>query len=221
MTLKENTILENRYRIEGLLARGGMGAIYQAFDTNLNTPVAIKENILQTPEHIDQFKREALILARLRHASLPRVIHYFSFTGKQYLVMDFIDGQNLWQIVTDRGEPLPVTQALDYMIQICQAVTYLHMQTPPLIHRDIKPQNIKITPAGRAVLVDFGIAKENSGDLQKTQSGARRVTSGFSPPEQYTGEGTTPASDTYALGATLYAILTAKKPPRSTNLTAG
>ena len=221
MTLKENTILENRYRIEGLLARGGMGAIYQAFDTNLNTPVAIKENILQTPEHIDQFKREALILARLRHASLPRVIHYFSFTGKQYLVMDFIDGQNLWQIVTDRGEPLPVTQALDYMIQTCQAVTYLHMQTPPLIHRDIKPQNIKITPAGRAVLVDFGIAKENSGDLQKTQSGARRVTSGFSPPEQYTGEGTTPASDTYALGATLYAILTAKKPPRSTNLTAG
>ncbi|MCB9098803.1 MAG: protein kinase [Anaerolineales bacterium] len=221
MTLKENTILENRYRIEGLLAQGGMGAIYKAFDTNLNIPVAIKENILQTPEHIDQFKREALILARLRHAGLPRVIHYFSFSGKQYLVMDFIDGQNLWQIVIDQGGPLPVAQALDYMIQICQAVTYLHMQTPPLIHRDIKPQNIKITSVGRAVLVDFGIAKEISGDLQKTESGARRVTSGFSPPEQYTGQGTTPASDIYALGATLYAILTAKKPPRSTNLTAG
>lgn len=221
MTLKENTILENRYRIEGLLARGGMGAIYKAFDTNLNMSVAIKENILQTPEHIDQFKREALILARLRHAGLPRVIHYFSFSGKQYLVMDFIDGQDLWQIVTDQGQPLSVAPALDYMIQICQAVTYLHMQTPPLIHRDIKPQNIKITPAGRAVLVDFGIAKEVFGDLQKTESGARRVTSGFSPPEQYTGAGTSPASDIYALGATLYAILTTKKPPRSTNLTAG
>ncbi|MCB0212357.1 MAG: protein kinase [Anaerolineae bacterium] len=221
MTLKEYTILENRYRIDTLLAQGGMGAIYQAFDLNLNTPVAIKENSLQTPEHVEQFRREALILARLRHAGLPRVIHHFGLAGRQYLVMDFIEGRNLWEIVTERGGPLPVIPALEYMIQVCQAVSHLHKQIPPIIHRDIKPQNIKITPAGRAVLVDFGIAKELSTDFHKTQAGAQRATSGFSPPEQYTGAGTTPASDIYALGATLYALLTAKKPPRSTNLIDG
>ncbi|MCB0191753.1 MAG: protein kinase [Anaerolineae bacterium] len=221
MTLREDTILENRYRIDNLLAQGGMGAIYQAFDLNLNTPVAIKENSLQTSDHVEQFRQEALILARLRHAGLPRVIHHFSLAGRQYLVMDFIEGRNLWEIVTERGGPIPVVPALDYMIQICQAVSHLHKQIPPIIHRDIKPQNIKITPAGRAVLVDFGIAKEISLDFYKTQAGAQRATSGFSPPEQYTGAGTTPASDIYALGATLYALLTAKKPPRSTNLIDG
>lgn len=221
MALREGTILENRYRIDGLMAQGGMGALYKAFDTNLNNPVAIKENNLKSAEHIEQFKQEALILARLRHAGLPKVIQHFRVGGQQYLVMDFIEGQNLWEIVTERGEPLPVSQALDYMSQVCQAVSYLHSQLPPVIHRDIKPQNIKVTPAGRAVLVDFGIAKEILGDLHQTHAGARRVSSGFSPPEQYTGVGTTPASDVYALGATLYAILTAKKPPRSTNLIDG
>lgn len=218
MTLPEDTILENRYRIDGLLSHGGMGAIYRAFDTNLSTPVAIKENFLQSAHYVTQFKKEALILARLRHPALPRVIHHFSFEGQQYLVMDFIEGKNLWEIVQSRGQPLKEKEALDYAIQVCQAVDYLHRQTPPIIHRDIKPQNIKITPEGRAMLVDFGIAKQVIDDKHRTEAGAQGVTAGFSPPEQYSGSGTTPTSDIYSLGATLYAVLTGKKPPDSLSL---
>lgn len=218
MSLPEDTILVNRYRIDGLLAHGGMGAIYRAFDTNLNMPVAIKENFFHTPQRIAQFKQEALILARLRHPALPRVIHHFSFEGQQYLVMDFVEGEDLWEIIKRRGQPLDERTALTTMVQVCQAVNYLHQQHPPVIHRDIKPQNIKITPAGQAVLVDFGIAKQLTEEAEQTQTGAQAATPGFSPPEQYSHSGTTPASDVYALGATLYAIVTGKKPPNSVSL---
>ncbi len=221
MTLLEDTFLENRYRIDGLLAHGGMGSIYRGFDTNLSTPVAIKENFLRSSHHIAQFKQEALILARLRHPALPRVMHHFSFEGQQYLVMDFIDGENLWGLIERRGESLPENEALDYLIQVCQAVNYLHRQKPPIIHRDIKPQNIKITPTGRAMLVDFGIAKLAADDKTQTEIGAQGTTSGFSPPEQYGKGGTGPASDIYALGATLYTALTGQKPPHSLVLLAG
>ena len=223
MTLPVGMVLVDRYRIDDLLAHGGMGAIYKAFDTNLNIGVAIKENFFQTPESIQQFQQEALILARLRHPGLPRVIHHFSagtepLSGrKQYLVMDYIEGEDLWEIVKKQGRPLEERQALNYMIQVCDAVSYLHRQHPPIIHRDIKPQNIKITPDNRAVLVDFGIAKIGDEDT-KTRVGARGVTPGFSPPEQYSGAGTTQVSDVYSLGATLYAVLTGKKPPDSISL---
>lgn len=220
MTLSANTLLENRYRIEGLLAQGGMGAIYRGFDLILDIPVAIKESFFKTPHGTRQFQQEARILARLHHPSLPRVINHFSVGDQQYLVMDFVEGQDLWEMVTKRGQPLGQRQALNYIVQVCDAVQYLHQQNPPIIHRDIKPQNIKITPDNRAVLVDFGIAKVGHDD-SLTDTGARGVTSGFSPPEQYSGTGTTPASDIYALGATLYAILTGKKPPDSVSLMAG
>ncbi|MFC1975840.1 serine/threonine-protein kinase, partial [Chloroflexota bacterium] len=220
MPLPDDAILENRYRIDGLLAQGGMGAIYRGFDTNLNTPVAIKENFFQTPHAKNQFKREALILARLRHSALPRVTHHFSFEGRQYLVMDFIEGENLWEIVKQQNRPLEEKQALNYIVQVCRAVYYLHQQRPPIIHRDIKPQNIKITPDDQAILVDFGIAKQGTAD-SRTQTGAQGITPGFSPPEQYGGMGTTSASDIYSLGATLYAVLTGKKPPDSVSLMVG
>ncbi len=220
MTLAEDTILEKRFRIDSLLARGGMGAIYRAFDLHLKIPVAIKENSLSTPARVAQFKQEALILARLRHPALPRVIHHFSAEGKQYLVMDFIEGENLWELVQRQQQPLPEEQALDYLMQVCRAVSYLHQQHPPIIHRDIKPQNIKITPEGQAVLVDFGIAKQVVSENAATLAGAQGITPGFSPPEQYRQQGTTPASDIYSLAATLYAVLTAQKPPDSISLVA-
>ncbi|MBN1217612.1 MAG: protein kinase [Anaerolineae bacterium] len=216
MTLTNQTLLEGRYRIEAVLAQGGMGTVYRGFDINLETPVAIKENFFQTREAITQFKKEALILARLRHPSLPRVTHHFSVGNRQYLVMDYVEGADLWQIIQNQGHPLNEQEALTYISQICDALAYLHGQSPPIIHRDVKPQNIKITPDGRAILVDFGIAKEQiSGE--KTMTGARGVTPGFSPPEQYSG-GTGPTSDIYSLGATLYALLTGAPPPDSISL---
>jgi Tol biopolymer transport system component/predicted Ser/Thr protein kinase len=209
--------LENRYRIDRLLAHGGMGAIYRGFDRNLDIPVAIKENFFQTPQSIRQFEQEARILARLHHPNLPRVIDHFTADGQQYLVMDYIEGTDLWETVKTQKRPLDENQALNYMIQVCDAVSYLHRYDPPIIHRDIKPQNIKITPNGRAMLVDFGIAKIAKDD-SRTSTGARGITPGFSPPEQYSGSGTTMASDIYSLGATLYALLTGKKPPDSVSL---
>jgi len=220
MTLAIDTMLENRYRIDRLIGQGGMGAIYQGYDTNLDVDVAIKENFLQTPQSIHQFQQEARILAKLHHAALPRVMYHFSMAGQQYLVMDYIEGEDLWQMINRLKRPLDEAQAVRYILQICDAVQYLHEQQPPIIHRDIKPQNIKVTPKGQAVLVDFGIAKvAEQGAL--TSTGARGVTPGFSPPEQYSGEGTTPRSDIYALGATLYALLTAEKPPDSISLLTG
>ena len=217
MPLPEDTILENRYRIDRLLAHGGMGAIYRGFDRNLDIPVAIKENFFQTPQSIRQFEQEARILARLHHPNLPRVIDHFTADGQQYLVMDYIEGTDLWETVKSQKQPLDEKQALNYIIQVCDAVSYLHQYNPPIIHRDIKPQNIKITPNGRAMLVDFGIAKMTKDD-SRTSTGARGITPGFSPPEQYSGSGTTTASDIYSLGATLYALLTGKKPPDSVSL---
>jgi len=220
MPLAEDTLLENRYRIDSLLAYGGMGAVYQAFDTNLQVKVAIKENYFSTPQAIEQFKREALILARLRHACLPRVLQHFSFEGQQYLVMELIEGANLWEIIKREGKPFDEKQATGWMVKLCNAVSYLHTQDPPIIHRDIKPQNIKVMPDGQVVLVDFGVAKEGGADM-RTATGARGVTPGFSPPEQYSGSGSRPASDIYALGATLYALLTGIKPPDSISLAIG
>jgi serine/threonine protein kinase len=220
LSLAAGIILEERYRIEALISQGGMGAVYRGYDLKLDISLAIKENFFQTPESIRQFEQEARILARLHHPNLPRVIDHFSFDGRQYLVMDYIEGSDLWELFLKQHSPLDEQEAIGYILQICRAISYLHQQKPPIIHRDIKPQNIKITPEGRAVLVDFGIAKVAEFDSQ-TQTGAQAVTPGFSPPEQYGRMGTTPASDIYSLGATLYAVLTGQTPPDSISLMAG
>lgn len=214
MALSKGVMLVDRYRIEGLLSKGGMGAVYYAFDTNLEIPVAIKENFFGQAESLAQFKREALILARLHHPGLPRVTDHFIEHGQQYLVMDFVAGLDLSQMMQQMGHPFTEQRAINIIVQICNTLTYLHNQSPPIIHRDIKPQNIKIRPNNRAVLVDFGLAKEST---TQTALGAKAVTSGYSPPEQYIG-GTSPASDIYALGCTLYTLLTGEIPPDSISL---
>lgn len=211
-------IIHERYRIAALLGQGGMGNLYRAWDLNLKIPVALKENLERTPEAQAQFSEEARLLARLSHPNLPRVSDYFVLPGQgEYLVMDYIEGEDLESKLNSlqRGEKgLLEKEAVPWMIQICEALSYLHQQTPPVIHRDVKPANIKIDPKGRAVLVDFGIAKRLE-PARTTQAGARAVTPGFSPPEQYGGAPTDARSDVYALGATLYNLLTGQEPPES------
>ena len=214
MPLQTGSVLNNRYRIVKSLGQGGFGAVYRVWDINLQRPYALKENIETTEEAKRQFFREAQLLSGLTHANLPRVIDHFEIPGQgQYLVMDFVEGEDL-QTMLDLQGPLPERQVLEWIKDICDALGFLHSQTPPIVHRDIKPTNIRITPHGKAVLVDFGIAKVYAAG-QPTTTGARAVTPGFSPPEQYIGGGTTPRSDIYSLGATLYTVLTGKILPES------
>ena len=220
MPLNPGQILNNRYRIVSMLGKGGFGAIYRAWDMNLNRPCAVKENMDASPEAQKQFGREATLLAELAHPNLVRVIDYFFLPGQgQYFVMDFVEGQDLQQML-DASGTLPLEKVLPWIMQVCEALEYLHTQEPPVIHRDIKPANIKINPKNRAVLVDFGIAKIYDATLRTTQ-GARAITPGFSPPEQY-GQGKTDTrSDQYALAATLYACLTGIHPPDSVDVMSG
>ena len=214
MSLHSGTILENRYRVDSLLGQGGMGAVYRAWDQRLAVWVALKENRLSSPEAHAQFVREAQVLARLHHSNLPKVMdHFITPDGLQYLVMTFIEGINLADLLASRGRQSPAEVA-SWLEQVCDALTYLHSQNPPIIHRDIKPQNIKVTPDGRVFLVDFGLSKVGS-IYQSTASGALGVTPGFSPWEQYGQGHTDQRSDVYALTATLYAMLTGEIPPDS------
>lgn len=207
MPLAVGTLLKDRYRIVSILGQGGMGAVYRAFDEHLGIPVAVKENLFLTEEYGRQFRREAHILAGLRQANLPHVSDYFALENQvQYLVMDYIEGEDLRQRMERMGA-LPEREAILIGISICDALNYLHHRQPPIVHRDIKPGNIKVTPDGQAVLVDFGLAKIMEGS-QVTSTGARAMTPGYSPPEQYGTARTDPRSDIYSLGATLYAVLT-------------
>jgi serine/threonine protein kinase/Tol biopolymer transport system component len=210
MTLHVGNVLYNRYRIDEVLAQGGMGAIYRAYDQSLGVQIALKENLFETEESTRQFRREATLLAGLRHPNLPRVTDHFTIANQgQYLVMDFIEGQDLRQRMTS-GNALREDEVITIGAVVCEALQYLHTRKPPIVHRDIKPGNVKVTPAGQVFLVDFGLAKVATPG-QATTTGAQALTPGYAPPEQY-GQGTTPLSDIYALGATLYAVLTGKIP---------
>jgi eukaryotic-like serine/threonine-protein kinase len=213
MPLTPGQILNNRYRVITLLGQGGFGAVYRAWDINLESSRAVKENLETTPEAQRQFKREAQILDKLSHPNLPRVIDHFIIPHQgQYLVMDFVEGSDLREMLQHSGGPLPEAQVLEWIGQVCEALNYLHSQNPPVIHRDIKPANIKITPSGRAMLVDFGIAKVYDPNSATTR-GAQAVSPGFSPVEQYgSGSHTDVRADVYALGATLYMLLTGRPP---------
>ncbi|MBP8948610.1 MAG: protein kinase [Candidatus Promineofilum sp.] len=221
MTLATGTVLINRYRIVRLVGQGGFGAVYRAWDLSLSQPVALKENNDGGVESQRQFEREAKLLAGLRHANLPRVSDHFVLPGQgQYLVMDFVEGKSLSGLLAERGGPLSEVEVLPWIRQVCDALEYLHTRTPPVIHRDIKPDNIIIGPDGRAMLVDFGISKEFAPG-KGTTVGAKAVTPGYSPPEQYASGKTDARSDVYALGATLYTLLTGRIPPEGPNLSSG
>jgi eukaryotic-like serine/threonine-protein kinase len=207
MTLERGSLLNQRYRIVEILGQGGMAAVYRAIDENLGVEVAVKENLFTTEEYARQFRREAVILANLRHPNLPRVTDHFVVDQiGQYLVMDHIEGEDLRQRMERLGS-LPENEVVIIGVALCDALTYLHSRSPQVLHRDIKPGNVKISPNGQIFLVDFGLAKMVVG-RQATTTGARAMTPGYSPPEQYGTARTDHRSDIYSLGATLYSALT-------------
>jgi len=220
MAFSTGKIINQRYRIVKSLSQGGFGRLYRAWDLSLKRPCAIKQNLEESQEGREQFETEALILADLHHPNLARVTDYFYVHDEgQFLVMDYVEGEDLQSMLDTRG-PLQEGLAITWINQVCDALTFIHSQNPPIIHRDIKPANIRITPEGKAVLVDFGIAKTYTPD-KITVTGARAVTPGFAPVEQYGSSRTDARTDVYAIGATLYTLLTGVEPPESINLAAG
>lgn len=207
----KGAILGQRYRIERMIGYGGFGAVYEAIDLhNTEIHVAIKE----TFDHnsIRHFRREFNVLKEHSHDNLPRYYDVFEaedFDENGYLVMEYVPGQSLEDVLNKEQSPLLESQVLGYALQLCDVLNYLHSQTPPIIHRDIKPANIRLTPSGLIKLVDFGLLK--AGDQQK-RSTVRGATPAYSPYEQFGSGGADHRSDIYSLGATLYQLLTAREP---------
>ena len=213
--LSPDTVLQARYRIVRQLGQGGMGAVYEAVDERLDTVVALKETLFTDERLRKQFEREARLLARLHHQALPRVSDHFNEGDGQFLVMQYIAGEDLFEMLTRRKGPFPQEEVLLWADQLCDALDYLHTQEPQIIHRDIKPQNLKLTARGQAVLLDFGLAKGSAGQMSVVTTSASifGYTPNYAPLEQVQGLGTDPRSDIYALAATLYHLLTNVKPP--------
>lgn len=218
-------LLKERYIILKTIGRGGMGAIYLADDNRLaGRQCAIKEVQQESglPQNLikqgrEQFYREASVLAMLDHPTLPKVSDYFAEGDRDYLVMDFVPGDDLKTLMDRsrrRGNFLEIADVMSWAVQISDALDYLHNQDSPVIHRDIKPSNVKLTPRGQIKLVDFGLVKQMVPDEMTITVIQGRGTALYTPLEQYGGDAghTDTRSDIYAFGATLYHLLTNQPP---------
>lgn len=213
--LSSDTYLQNRFRIICPLGKGGMGRVYAAKDEALGCTVAIKQTFAGTDELQRAFKREARLLANLRHSALPRVTHHFIEGDEQFLVMDYVEGDNLEVILKKRQRPFSYIEILPIADKLLDALEYLHRFKEPIIHRDIKPANIKLTSNGDIFLLDFGLAKGVVGDLTTKATENLSVygyTPNYAPMEQVSSSGTNAQSDLFSLGATLYHLLTDSVP---------
>lgn len=208
--IETGTLLQDRYLIEKQIGVGGMGAVYLAVDQRFGSHVAIKETFYSDKEFGEAFEREAHLLNSLFHPVLPHVSDYFTEKNIYFLVMQYIEGEDLSAILKREGA-FPVKDVLRWTDDLLDALDYLHLQESPIIHRDIKPQNLKITPRGDIILLDFGLAKLKSEDTTGVKSvfGYSRK---YSPLEQIQGTGTDARSDIFSLGATAYHLLTGKQP---------
>ena len=224
--LKPDSVLRDRYRILEAIGQGGMGSIYRAEDLRLSGRFcaikAIQVDPNSSPEQQEQareqFHREASVLARLDHPNLPKVSDFFNHGNRDYLVMDFVPGTDLRQKIEEarsRDEYLDDRTVLNWAVQLCDALAYLHSQEPPIVHRDVKPANIKLTPDGVIKLVDFGLVKLMVPDDTRTVTVVQgRGTALYTPLEQYGGDTghTDPRTDVYSLGSTLYHLWTGEPP---------
>ena len=214
--LPKGTLLLDRYKVIKVVGLGGMGAVYQVQDlrfTGANRLCALKEMVSTVRDGhtrqiaVQNFEREANILAALNHSAIPKIYDYFTEDVHNYLVLEFVEGMNLEAVLGGVRTPLSVDRVADWAIQLCEVLSYLHCQTPPIMFRDLKPSNIMIRPPNQIVLIDFGIARV----FRTEQKGTMIGTEGYSPPEQYRGTAK-PEGDIYALGAALHHLLTRRDP---------
>ncbi len=227
--LESGTVLRKRYEILELVGQGGMGAVYKAADRRLEGRICAVKEILPhltentaSPEELEQvaeqFRMEASVLARLDHPILPKVSDYFANGSREYLVMDYVAGRDLQELLQEKqrfSEFFTEQQVVEWGVQLLDALDYLHHQDPPVLHRDIKPGNIKLTPRGDIKLVDFGLVKLLQAQDSRTVTVVQgRGTAAYTPLEQYGGDSgfTDARSDLYSLAATLYHLLAGQPP---------
>ena len=211
--LAQNTLIQNRYLVVHLIGKGGMGEVYLAVDQRLGSAVALKRTYFAGDEMLgNAFEREARTLARMRHPVLPKVSDHFGEGEEQYLVMEHIAGDDLAKRLEAAQKPFPVSWVMFWADQLLDALSYLHSHEPPIIHRDIKPQNLKLTDENHIILLDFGLSKTSTGQTHISNSGSTGSVVGYTPHyapmEQIRGIGTNPRSDLYSLSATLYQLMT-------------
>jgi serine/threonine protein kinase len=216
-TLPAGTILHGHYRIERPLGSGGFGHVYVGIELRTSQLYAIKEYLVAGASGQAQLEHEARVLSRLHHPNLPVFQEAFNERGRYYVVLSYIEGNDLTdyiRVMRQRNEAVPMTRIAMWILSVCDAVIFLHSQQPFVIHRDIKPDNVRITPNGTAVLVDLGNAKETADGARTLFFIRHQGTPGYAPPEQYPGgSGTDVRSDVYALGGTLFYALTGLEPP--------
>ncbi|HEY0050530.1 MAG TPA: serine/threonine-protein kinase [Pyrinomonadaceae bacterium] len=212
--IKAGEILQGRYRIERQIGAGGMGAVFVATDERFGSTVAIKETLFTDERLLKAFEREARLLNSLRHPALPRVSDHFVDENGQFIVMEYIAGDDLAEMMEQRAGAFALEDVLKWADQLLDALDFLHTQEMPVIHRDIKPQNLKLTPRGQIILLDFGLAKGSVTNAESLTA-AKSVfgySRNYASLEQIQGTGTDPRSDLYSLAATLYHLMTGAPP---------
>lgn len=209
--LDKGQLIAARYHITAEIARGGMGAVYEAHDEKNGSVVALKESFFQEPELQVAFRHEARLLEHLSHHALPQFFEYFELQGRQYIVMELVPGQDLRRQIKE-GVKFSAAKILLWMAQLLDVLEYLHSHN--VVHRDLKPANLKIGPRHNLMLLDFGLAKGRTGQMTMPAHDASTpgYTLNYAAPEQVRRGGTTPRSDLYALGATIYNLLTNIEP---------
>lgn len=209
-------VIQNRYRVENVLGKGGFGATYLIEDMKLKG----KRRALKEIPELLFHEHEVNLLSQLDHPSIPDIIDRCVYDGMIYLILEFGGTRTLADECERLGGRIPIPKLLPWMRQLCEALAYLHSRPTPIIHRDLKPENILLDDNERIMLIDFGIAKESAPDYT-TRVSAQAVSHGFSPPEQVLGTGTDERSDIYSLGATFYYLLSGQAPPPSHSRVAG
>ena len=216
---KEPLVIDGKYKILTELGEGGMSRVYLAHDIRLNKQWAVKE-LRTTGDSVNDrvislsFIKEANLMKQLDHPFLPRIVDIVNQDGKVYVVMDYIEGRSLATILETYGSQ-PQQSVIDWGLDLCIALDYLHTRTPPIIYRDMKPANVMLRPDGTVRIIDFGIAREYKETMSGTRTDDTTIlgTRGYAAPEQFGGIGQTdPRTDVYCLGATLYHLLTGQSP---------